>query len=70
MRYKAVHLLALFLMVYIGIEVTAGGIILFTYVVAQQKFSDWNSRMDRNILDAHSWRWAFVWLRFNWILWW
>lgn len=36
MTHKAVHLLSLFLMVYIGAEVTIGGIIiLFTYVVAQ-----------------------------------
>jgi fucose permease len=38
MRNKTVHLLALFLVVYIGVEVTIGGIILLTYVVAQQIF--------------------------------
>jgi fucose permease len=36
MTHKAVHLLSLFLMVYIGVEVTIGGIIHF-YIVAFNK---------------------------------
>ena len=38
MRTKAVHLLALFLVVYIGVEVTVGGINSSPYVVAQKKY--------------------------------
>ena len=33
MRSKAVHLLALFVMVYIGVEVTVGGIIFVIYMI-------------------------------------
>ena len=33
MRNKSVHLLALFLMVYIGVEVTIGGIIFVNYPI-------------------------------------
>ena len=33
MRNKTVHLLALFLMVYIGVEVTIGGIIFDNYMI-------------------------------------
>ena len=33
MKNKTVHLLALFLMVYIGVEVTIGGIIFVNYIV-------------------------------------
>ena len=33
MRNKTVHLLALFLMIYIGVEVTIGGIIFVNYVI-------------------------------------
>ena len=36
MKNKTVHLLAAFLMVYIGIEVTIGGINSFPQIVAQQ----------------------------------
>ena len=37
MKNKTVHLLAMFLMVYIGIEVTIGGITFFTQMIAQQR---------------------------------
>ena len=33
MRSKAVHLLALFVIVYIGVEVTVGGIIFVIYMI-------------------------------------
>ena len=39
MRNKAVHLLALFLVMYIGIEVTTGGIICFAYVRCSTKIN-------------------------------
>ena len=33
MKNKTVHLLSLFLMIYIGVEVTIGGIIFVTYMI-------------------------------------
>jgi fucose permease len=35
MRNKTVHLLSLFLMVYIGVEVTIGGIIFVDYMIVR-----------------------------------
>ena len=58
MTHKAVHLLSLFLMVYIGVEVTIGGI----YNSLQYYRSGFNGRknhrMDGIVLDAYSWRWT------------
>ena len=72
MRNKTLHPLVLFLVVYIGVEGTIGGI-----VFRQLERHTLNSlnlkikiRMDCNISVASSWRWAFVRLRFDWILRW
>ena len=70
MRNKTVHLLALFLVMYIGVEVTIGGINCSPMLLLNKNLNTCNSRMDRNILDARSRGWAFIWLRFNWVLWW
>ena len=70
MRNKTVHLLALFLMVYIGVEVTIGGMILVNYMIVHMSDYDYYIRMDCNIHDDHSWRWAFVRLCFYWIFRW
>ena len=53
MRNKTAHLLALFLMVYIGVEVTIGGIYKFLFH-AYFVLLTLIQRMDRNILDARS----------------
>ena len=69
MRNKTVHLLAFFLMVYIGVEVTIGGIIFGDYLIVKSLITP-KIRMDCNIPDARSWRWAFDRLRFDRILRW
>jgi hypothetical protein len=69
MKNKTVHLLAVFLLIYIGVEVTIGG--KFTFLIALTKTSDYHEiRVDCNIFDDRSWRWAFIWLRFNWVFRW
>lgn len=73
MRHKAVHLLSVFLMVYIGVEVTIGGNNLvftfyFVYRCSPNKSLMICIRLDRIVLDDHSWRWAIVGLRFNRVL--
>ena len=70
MRNKTVHLLALFLMVYIGVEVTIGGIYIYISSTTFVRLINFKNRMDCDILDDRSWRWAFVRLCFNWILRW
>ena len=54
MKNKTVHLLAFYLMVYIGIEVTIGGKISFTHMIVQQRVDNCKIRMDCNILDDRS----------------
>ena len=49
MRNKTVHLLSLFLMVYIGVEVTIGGIIFVLYDCRKSDYC--KIRMDCNIFD-------------------
>jgi hypothetical protein len=70
MKNKTVHLLAIFLMVYIGVEVTIGGMIRFTQIDCSNKKVHNCKRMDRNILDDRSWRWTILRLSFDWVLWW
>ena len=67
-KNKTVHFLALFIMVYVGVGVTIGGII--THLLHNCLTIFGLTRVDRDILDDRSWRWALVWVCFNWILWW
>ena len=70
MRNKTLHPLVLFLVVYIGVEGTIGGIVFRQLEERHTLNLKINFRMDCNISVARSWRWAFVWLRFDWILRW
>ena len=70
MRNKTVHLLALFLMVYIGVEVTIGGILFSLQLNDIYESNYCKIRMDCNVLNDRSRRWTFVWICFDGILWW
>lgn len=54
---KAVHVLAFFILVYVGVEVTIGGMARYSYRVALK-----SRRVDRYFHHPDKRRWSFIWL--------
>ena len=56
---KDVHLLAVFILVYVGVEVTIGGMsVMFIPLRSAPDFA----RLDRNVYHRHPWRWPILWI--------
>jgi hypothetical protein len=69
-KLKALHALAFFILVYVGVEVTIGGeLISLSCSVRFDDTTRSDHRLDRDLHDSSSpWR-AIIWVYNNWILW-
>ena len=67
-RLKALHTLALFILVYVGVEVTIGGKSRPMHCRAVLTTRS-DHRLDCDLYDSCSPRWAIIWVYINWILW-
>lgn len=70
-RLPAVHYLAFFILIYVGVEVTIGG----QWTRLLQNFSVLtasadNRRLDRDFCERRSSRGPILWVHFGRILWW
>jgi hypothetical protein len=68
LNLKAVHLLAFFILVYVGVEVTVGSAFDFP---PKHSFclADHRPRLDRHVCHSRSWRRAIFWVSINaWVV--
>ena len=66
---KAVHLMAFYILVYVGVEVTIGGEPIYKDKVQCMVLKK-SDRLDRDVSYSRT-RWRVViWIRFVWFLWW
>jgi len=71
-KLKALHILALFTLVYVGVEVTISGKSRFMHcraAVLSMTTRSGHTRLDCDLHDSRSPRWAIIWVYSNWILW-
>lgn len=58
LRTSAVHLIALFVLIYVGVEVTTGGKLWSPLLLPHVQLSHSHDRLDCNIHHQCSWRWT------------
>ena len=69
-KLKALHILALFSLVYVGVEVTISGKSRSVHCRAVLSMTtQFGHRLDCDLHDSCTPRWAIIWVYINWILW-